>query len=117
MKSEGLLLSLFIPRSKGACLAHFRNILQLTQSDISNELGINRSSISKMENSDINVSEHVWKHVLSKVHHDFELDNQLGFEDFKDTLEQFIEDEDEDMEEVYEFWEKRKLSSQPEMNI
>jgi transcriptional regulator with XRE-family HTH domain len=114
MKQQGILFNLFLPRTRGACMAHFRNMLQLTQGDISNELGMNRSSISKMENGDINVSENVWSYVLNLVYEDFELEETIPFDDFRDSLEQFLETE---RGRGQSDWIEQRLSLQPETSI
>ncbi|MEQ2529116.1 XRE family transcriptional regulator [Robertmurraya yapensis] len=109
MELEGILLNMFLPRTKGACIAHFRNMLCLTQSDISVEIGINRSSISKMENGDINVSENVWSHILRLVYDGFDLEKRVQFKQFRSTLEIFIDEENVTNGGVEE-WKERKLS-------
>ena len=116
MKSEGILLNLFLPRTRGACLAHFRSILQITQTEISTEIGLSRSSISKMENGDMTVTESVWNHVLKLVYHDFDLVQKIPFTEFRQTLEQFIEEELVVSGGQTE-WTERKLSWQPETSI
>lgn len=114
MNQEGILLNLFLPRTRGACMAHFRNILQLTQLTISEKLGMNRSSISKMENGDINVSEIVWRYILHLVYEDFNLQHNISFEEFYNTLELFLEDE-KGREKVE--WTEQKLSLQLETSF
>jgi transcriptional regulator with XRE-family HTH domain len=116
MKSEGILLNLFLPRTRGACVAHFRHLLQLKQIEISKELGMNRSSISKMENGDMNVSENVWSYVLKLVYLDYGLENSIPFLEFRHTLEHFLKDEDVISGGQVE-WTERKLSWQPETSI
>ncbi|OIJ09466.1 hypothetical protein BKP35_16560 [Anaerobacillus arseniciselenatis] len=113
MKSEGILLNLLLPRTKGACLAHFRTLLELTQTDISNEIGINRSSISKMENGDINVSEHVWFHVLKLVYYGLEFEQYISFIEFRHSLEIFIKEDEGRLLE----WSEKKLSWQQGTSI
>lgn len=115
MKGE-VLLNLFLPRTRGACVAHFRNLLQLTQDTISKDLGMNRSSISKMENGDINVSDNVWNHVLNLIYLDFELGKSIPFEEFQASLERFIEDEEKVSRRQVE-WRDEKLSWALETNI
>lgn len=112
MKSQVILLNLFLPSTRGACVAHFRNMLQLTQIDVSRELGIDRSSISKMENGDINVSESVWNHILMLIYYDFDLEQFLSFIEFQHALELCIEDEGRRHD-----WTERKLSWQPVTSI
>lgn len=112
MQSEGILLNLFLPRTRGACVAHFRNLLHLTQIDISRELGIDRSSISKMENGDVNVSESVWNHVLELVYYDFGLEHLVSFIEFQQALELCLEDDGRRSK-----WIERKLSWQPATSI
>jgi transcriptional regulator with XRE-family HTH domain len=106
---------MFLPRTRGACLAHFRNMLRLTQTEISQELGINRSSISKMENDEINVSESVWNHVLRLIFDDFELEQSIPYREFRCTLEQFIEDEN--VSGGTTEWNEKRLSLQQETSI
>ena len=115
MKSERILLSLFLPQTKGACIAHLRNSLALTQTQVSTALGLNRTSISKMENGDMNVSEHVWRYVLYLVYDSFNFTNKVTFQEFKDSLEVFIE-EDESIRGNIE-WKERKSSLQQVTNI
>lgn len=90
MKLEGTLLHLFLPQSKGACLAHFRNLLQIRQIELSRELGISRSSISKMEIGDLQVSEIVWHHILRLVYKNFTLNQKITFLEFQETVEQYL---------------------------
>lgn len=115
LKLERVLLRMFLPRSRGACVAHFRNMLQLTQTEVSKEVGINRSSISKMENGDINVSENVWSHVLHLIYYHFDLEEKLPFIEFRCNLEQFIADEK--VSGRQEEWTDSKLSWQQETSI
>lgn len=103
------------PSIEGACVAHFRNMLQLTQTEVSKEVGINRSSISKMENGDINVSENVWSHVLHLIYYHFDLEEKLPFIEFRCNLEQFIADEK--VSGRQEEWTDSKLSWQQETSI
>jgi transcriptional regulator with XRE-family HTH domain len=93
MESKAILLNLFLPRTRGACISHFRNLLELTQIDISNELGINRTSISKMENGDINVSENVWSYVLTLIHQETHFANSISYIEFKQMIERLIKSE------------------------
>jgi len=110
---EKVLLSLFLPRTKGECIAHLRNILQLTQTDISNELGLSRTSISKMENGDMTVSESVWRHIIYLVYVDFELNKTTTFNEFKQALEMCVRED-----EVGEYqWREKNLLLPQEMNI
>lgn len=113
MNREGILLNLFLPRTKGDCIAHFRNVLHLTQIDVSKELGINRSSISKMENGEINVSEVVWNHVLRLAFYELGIEENISFLEFKDSLELFIEVDEGRRPD----WTKPKLFWQPVMSI
>jgi len=113
LKTERILLTLFLPRTKGQCIAHLRNILQLTQNDISKELGLSRTSISKMENGDMSVSESVWRHIIYLVYANFDLHKTMSFNEFKQALELCLE-EDEGGEIS---WKEKNLLSAQEMNI
>lgn len=114
MEEKDLVLHLFLPRTRGACLAHFRNILQLTQIDIAKDVGINRSSISKMENGDINVSEIVWQHVTNLVYQSLDINHAITFSNFRRTLDIFIVDKGEGR---LEDWTEPKLFWQQETSI
>ena len=93
MKLEHLFLKLFFPRTKGACISHFRKMLQLTQFDISTNLGINRTIISKMENGEIDVSENVWRYLLELIYKESDSIQGIPFKEFRKTLELCINDE------------------------
>ncbi|UII57771.1 helix-turn-helix domain-containing protein [Cytobacillus spongiae] len=91
MSTEQLIRQVFLPETKGSCLAHFRGLLNLKQSELANTLGLERSTISKMEIGDIFVSEIVWKHVLVQVFEQFELNKSLSLEDFRELVESFFQ--------------------------
>jgi DNA-binding XRE family transcriptional regulator len=108
MKAMNILISLFLPQTRGACLSHFRKMLQLTQFDISSTIGINRTIISKMENGEINVSETVWNHILHLVHKESDVIQTIPFIEFRKTLEQCIKNDG--MSGGQPVWKERKLS-------
>ncbi|QOK30015.1 helix-turn-helix transcriptional regulator (plasmid) [Cytobacillus oceanisediminis] len=116
MKTEIMLLNLFLPRTRGECIAHFRNMLQLTQIELSRQVGMDRSNISKMENGDITVSETVWTHILNMIYRDFDIEMELPFGDFRNTIELFIQKEYE-MSRREDKWNEQRLSWEQETSI
>lgn len=88
---ERLLFPLFIPNTKGECLSYFRKQLSLTQDDVSKDVGLTRSMISKMESGAVMVSERVWDYIIQKIYESYHLEDKISYEDFLWELEQVYE--------------------------
>ncbi|MYL35474.1 hypothetical protein GLW08_20440 [Pontibacillus yanchengensis] len=88
------LMPIFIPSTKGECLSYFRKVLTLTQMDVAKTCEIERSSISKMENGDIEVHVVAWNFITHQVYTTLEIkSNGISYQDFNRFLNKLYEQE------------------------
>jgi len=87
---EKCLFSLFFPGSLGECVRILRFRLGYTQTEIAEELGINRTHVSRMESNDLRVTQEVLRFLTCKAF-DLFIEEGIDYEQLHRHLIQTIQ--------------------------